>query len=516
LAVESLVAGWKTGAALVPFDPRSPREVTGEVLAEAGVTVTAADPVPPGADEGSAADALAAGPGAARAPHPASLAYAVATSRDRQPLLAGASYGALSEQSHWLRSRYPLSSADRVLLVAEAVDGAWLAAAWWALASGACLVVADAAAADPSCLEDMAAANQVTVLHVTSRLLGRLAARGRLLRLPSLRIVGCGGELTPAASVALARSQCDATFFHYYRSAEAGGMAACGTLSDPVGDADRLIAPTGPPLPGVGVRVLDPSLLPVPYGVEGEVYLSDECVGTGYHSRLAKVGEHFLPDPWGPPGSRMLRTGTAGYLSHDGVLWPRGRIGGELVIGGNRVRPGLIEEVISATPGVEIAVVVSVGQADRGGPSLVAAVQAPSDPEQVADRVRESTKALPGYMRPDRFLVLPALPLAADGRVDHGALGAMLEQAPEPVAAGPADETAVAVSAVWSEILAESDLGMDADFFALGGSSLSAARVVNRVGKELSITLSIRDMLDYPTLDEFVGLVRERQAQRAG
>ncbi|MFM9368555.1 amino acid adenylation domain-containing protein [Streptomyces sp. Da 82-17] len=239
--------------------------------------------------------------------------------------------------------------------------------------------------------------------------------------------------------------------------------------------------------PGHNVRayVLDRAGQPVPPGVPGELHLGGAQVARGYLNRPDLTEQRFLPDPFGPPGARMYRTGDAARWTEDGLLEFLGRTDEQVKVHGVRVEPGEIEAVLAGHPRIaQAAVTVS-----PAGPALTAHLtsNAPSDGEapDPADLRAWAAQRLPAAMVPSAFLFHDALPLTAHGKLDRAALAAA-PHSPAPAARrAPRTAREQELCALFAEVLDLPEVGVDDDFFALGGHSLKAARLASRISARL-------------------------------
>jgi hypothetical protein len=267
----------------------------------------------------------------------------------------------------------------------------------------------------------------------------------------------------------------------------------------------------GTGLPGLRVTVLDADFRSVPPGVAGEVHVAGPGVSRGYHGRPGLTAERFVPDPAGPPGARMYRTGDLARWS-GGELEYLGRADDQVKIRGFRIELGEIEAVAAGCPGVAQAAVAV--REDRPGDQVLAGYVVPGrdgDPARLPEAVKGWLRArLPAHMVPATVLVLPALPLTLNGKLDRKALPA----APVPAGAGGAarTDTERAVAAIWSQLLGRESVTRLDDFMDLGGHSLLAARIAARVRAELNTGVQVRDFYDYPRLADFATRVDELRA----
>ncbi|MFF3457797.1 amino acid adenylation domain-containing protein [Streptomyces sp. NPDC002730] len=256
--------------------------------------------------------------------------------------------------------------------------------------------------------------------------------------------------------------------------------------------------PIGIPDPNTVCYVLDDRLAPVPPGVVGELYVSGLGLARGYLGRSGLTSERFVADPYGPPGSRMYRTGDRARWRRDGNLDFLGRVDNQVKIRGFRIELGEIEAALAGHPAVSQTAVVP----DRDGDIVrlvgyVVPEDGTVDPQEIRAHL---SGLLPEYMVP--ALVVPLdgpLPLTPNGKLDHKAL-------PAPDWSGmtgdarPATETQARLAELFGEILKLEDVGIHDNFFALGGHSMASMRLLGRIRSEFGVELSIRDVFDALTV----------------
>ncbi|MFD5806962.1 AMP-binding protein, partial [Streptomyces sp. NPDC127020] len=266
--------------------------------------------------------------------------------------------------------------------------------------------------------------------------------------------------------------------------------------------------PIGRPLGNMRTYALDPQLLPVPTGVAGELYVAG-AVGRGYHGRAALTAERFVADPFGPPGERMYRTGDLVRWTPEGHLEYLGRGDSQMKIRGFRVEPAEIEAALLAHPGVAQAVVVARDGAGTAGRRLVGYVvpaygggDDTDDPDlragiEVADVRRFVAARLPEYMVPAALVVLERLPLDVNGKVDRAGLPAPEFAVGEYRA--PRSVVEETLAAVYAEVLGLDRVGLDDDFFAVGGDSIRSIQVVARA-RARGVRVSARQIFESRTV----------------
>ncbi|WP_216311791.1 non-ribosomal peptide synthetase [Streptomyces nanshensis] len=304
-------------------------------------------------------------------------------------------------------------------------------------------------------------------------------------------------------------------------------------------------SPVGRPLSGTRLYVLDERLRPVPPGTTGELYVAGTGLAHGYLGRPGLTAARFVPDPFGPPGSRLYRSGDLARWRADGGLEYEGRADDQVKVRGFRIEPGEIEAALADAPGVAHAAVAARadaradsatdgpdgsdgvdGVAPPGGRDrrLVAyVVPAPAQPPGPAEDLGEDVARdfagtlrahlrarLPEHLVPSLFVRLDRLPLTPNGKLDRSALPApSASSAPRSAAArqpdGPRERR---LAALYAELLGTGPVGADDGFFDLGGDSLRAARLVSRVRAELDAEIDVRDVFEHPTVAALAARLR--------
>ncbi|SFB60741.1 non-ribosomal peptide synthase domain TIGR01720/amino acid adenylation domain-containing protein [Amycolatopsis marina] len=256
--------------------------------------------------------------------------------------------------------------------------------------------------------------------------------------------------------------------------------------------------PIGQPDPNTVCYVLDAGLRPVPPGVTGELYVGGRGLARGYLGRPGLTAQRFVPDPFGPPGARMYRTGDRARWRRDGNLDFLGRVDGQVKIRGFRVELGEVEATLTAHPSVLQAAVV----ADRTGDivRLVAYVVPGSGPVSSGDLRAHAARLVPEHMIPALVIELDGpLPLTPNGKLDRRALPAP-DWSELTGDALPATAEERKLARLFGEILELPEVGVHDNFFELGGHSMSSMRLLGRIRSELGAELTIRDVFDAPTV----------------
>ena len=352
------------------------------------------------------------------------------------------------------------------------------------LGGGRLVVVPEAVAGSPEDLHAVLVTEQVSVLTQTPSALGGLSPQG----LGSVALV-LAGEACPAAVVD--RWAPGRVMVNAYGPTE---TTMCVAVSAPLAPGSGVPA-IGAPVSGAALFVLDGWLRPVPVGVVGELYVAGAGVGCGYVGRGSLTGSRFVACPFAGAGVRMYRTGDLVRWGVDGQLGYVGRVDEQVKIRGFRIECGEVQAVLAGVDGVGQAVVIA--REDRPGDKrLVGYVTGTADPAAARAVLGER---LPGYMVPAAVVVLAALPLTVNGKLDTRAL-----PAPEYTAAdryrAPANAVEEILAGIYAQVLGLERVGVEDSFFELGGDSLSAMRLIAAVNTGLDAHVSVRAVFEAPTV----------------
>ncbi|ONM49245.1 non-ribosomal peptide synthetase [Nocardia donostiensis] len=498
------------GGAYVPVDPDHPAERIAHVLDIAQpvcVLTTTADTVPVPGDvpvlrlDEIDTETRSGAPirpeelaRPVRADHPAYVIFTSgSTGRPKGVLI---SHRAIDNQIEWMLDAYPMGPGDAYLQKTATTFDVSLWGYLMPLRAGAKLVVAGHDDhRDPVGLAATIAEHAVTVTDFVPSMLAVFAAHAPAEQLATLRDVFVIGEALPPETVRAVAAVTDAQVHNLYGPTE----AAVSVTYWPAGEAAGTTVPIGVPQWNTRVYVLDDRLRPVPAGVPGELYLAGEQLSRGYVRQQALTAGRFVADPF-DSGARMYRTG-------DLVIWRApdaresqrldyvGRTDFQVKFRGQRIELGEIETALLAQPAVGQAV-AAVVTASTGDQLVGYVVPLPGQTVDVPELLTAVGAVLPSYMVPSTLMVLDELPLNTSGKLDRRAL-------PEPVfEAGeyraPSTPVEQAVARVFADLLNVEQVGADDDFFALGGNSLLATRVVARINEALTARLTVREVFESP------------------
>ncbi|MDZ5457372.1 non-ribosomal peptide synthetase [Azohydromonas lata] len=514
--VVSVLAILKAGAAYLPLDPEYPAARLAHMVDDSGIRLLLTHGPARGciaARDGLAVlevDAIDLEAGPASDPgvplHGDQLAYVIYTSGSTGlPKGVAVRHEALRSCMAWMQRAYRLTQDDTVLHKAPFGFDVSVWEMFWPLTAGARLLVAQPGDhRDPQRLVQLIERHQVTTLNFVPSMLQAFLAHPGIETRTRLRYVICGGEAMPAPVQAEALQRLrGASLQNLYGPTETTIHVTQWTCRD---DGHSLV-PIGRPISDTQAWVLDAELNQVPRGVAGELYLGGVSLARGYLSRAALTAGRFIADPFGQ-GGRLYRTGDLVRWNTEGQIEYLGRIDHQVKLRGLRIELGEIEAALLAQPAIREAVVVA--QDGPGGPTLVAYVAAHPghlpDPAVLRERLGP---VLPDFMVPRAVVVLDALPLSANGKVDRAALPA----AAAPVRAQRHEVAqggvAQALAALWSEVLQVADVGLHDNFFDLGGHSLLLIRVHRLLEERLRIVVPLLQLFKHPTVGSLAQAIEQ-------
>jgi amino acid adenylation domain-containing protein/non-ribosomal peptide synthase protein (TIGR01720 family) len=436
---------------------------------------------------------------------PGALAYVIFTSGSTgTPKGVAVRHAPVVNLIEWVNSRFGVGPSDRLLFVNALSFDLSVYDIFGSLAAGGSVWVAsEKEAGEPRRMVERLYGSGITFWDSAPAALQQVAAFLPDEPLPggeSLRLVFLSGDWVPLSLPERTRRA-----FPRARVIALGGATEATVWSNffPVEEIapEWVSIPYGRPIRNARYHVLDRELQPLPIGAAGDLYIAGDCLASGYWGEPELTARQFIPDPFAEvSGGVMYRTGDRARYLRDGNLEFLGRRDQQVKVRGFRIELGEIEAVLGEHPCVRE--VVAVAREDRPGDRrVVAYVVGRSAGLPPAGELRKhAASRLPEPMVPSAIVELAAIPLTSNGKVDRGALPAPPEPERAPGSAAPRSPTEEVLASLWADVLGVSEVGVHDNFFALGGHSLLATRLVARARETFGVELSIRALLEAPTL----------------
>ena len=497
----------KSGAAYVPIDADYPRDRIAFMLEDAKAELVITEPT--FVDRFEQPVLLAQGPEIANAsserPQPTAAVtdpcYAIYTSGSTgKPKGVVLTHRAVVNTLEWVSRTFEVKPGDRLLFVTSPCFDLSVYDIFGTLGAGATVVIASSECMrEPRTFVDAIVSQKITVWDSAPAALQRLSPFFPTHGGQALRLVMLSGDWIPLCLPDEVRRS-----FPAARVMSLGGATEAAIWSNwfPIGALDPrwTSVPYGRPIQNAHYHVLDKRMQPVPIGVAGDLYIGGTCLAQGYLNRPELTAERFMRDPWRPQG-RLYMTGDLARYFDDGVLEFLGRADFQVKIRGYRVELGEVEAAIAALPGVREA--LCAAYTDAGGQkALVAyAVPQPTATLEEASIVKALSAKLPSFMVPSQIILLPAMPVSANGKVDRKALPSPTERSVTTEYVAPQTELEQKLVAIWGELLKRERIGVTDSFFALGGQSLLAVLLVSRIERDLGVRLPLSRVLEHPTIE---------------
>ncbi len=531
LAVAGLLGVWKAGAMQVFLDPELPDGRLHTMMTDARVAVVLTQGSLLARVSGPKVRLIALDdPAASAAPQAAAstrttgdaLAYCLYTSGSTGgPKGVVVSHRQLLNYVCWGADAYGLRRLTGAILQSSFGFDLTVTSLWLPLYVGAtvCIVPEKGALAAEAIVRALEAASGSWLLKITPAHAAVLAQQ--LSPQAGMRVgpVVIGGEaLTWDCVQSLARVAPNARFVNEYGPTET--VVGCSVF-ETAGHKERdfdVTVPIGVPVANTGLYVLDSRLRPVPRGVVGELYIGGNSVSLGYRGRPDLTAHRFLPDPWSPSrGARMYRSGDLVRCRPDGSLEFLGRADQQIKLRGYRVEPAEVAAHLKAMPEIADAAVIAL--ATRGRELRLLAYVVPrdgllareaedhSERRAFVERIgAELARLVPEYMVPAEFIVLGALPLTANGKLDRSALPAPTGPKGSSTTP-PRTSTEHALVEIWRSVLGLEHVGVHDDFFELGGDSLSATRALSAIRSRFASELPLRRLFEATSIARLAELL---------
>jgi amino acid adenylation domain-containing protein len=431
--------------------------------------------------------------------HPSDLAYVIYTSGSTgQPKGVEIPDSGLSNLVAWHREAFSVGPDDRATLLASPGFDASVWEVWPYLAAGASLHIPDSdTPKDPERLRDWLVDNAITISFVPT------AIAERLMRLPwsaksSLRFLLTGADTLRSYPPE----------FLPFMVINNYGPTECSVVTTstrvPTDHAPDSIPTIGKPITNTEVYVLDEEMRPVTAGTAGELYIGGSGLARGYRNRPDLTARLFVSNPFGPPGSRLYRTGDMATCLPDGQIAFLGRTDDQVKIRGYRIELDEIMMAINRHPNIQESVAVA-WEDGPGDKRLISYIVLRQGQEVTEDELREFLLLnVPDYMVPSNFYRIDALPQTSSGKIDRKALPSPTEATSlgtyEYVA--PRTPIEVKLTSLLAALLHTDRVGVSDNFFLVGGNSLLGAQVIARLRDAFGIELSLLALFNHPTVSE--------------
>ncbi|MEU1305658.1 amino acid adenylation domain-containing protein [Streptomyces shenzhenensis] len=512
----ALLAVLKAGGAYVPVDPGYPDRRIRFLLEDSEAKIVLVDGTAPGAAAEATgvrrmAELVESQPSAAPLEPLATardLAYVIYTSGSTgTPKGVMVEHRSVVNRLAWMQRAYPIGEGDTLLQKTPvSFDVSVWELFWWAAQGARLALLPPGGEKDPKQILRAVGEHRVTMLHSVPSMLGPLLevlddspalAEGR-----SLRYVFCSGEALPPARVeqfnrVLGQDARRApTVVNLYGPTEA--TVDVSRYDCPVEPGQRVgRVPIGRPVDNTQLYVLDGRGRPQPVGVPGELYIGGIQVARGYLNRPGLTRERFVDDPF-TSGGRLYRTGDRARWLADGALEYLGRDDDQVKIRGNRVETGEVSAALATVPGLRDAIVIDRTEPGRGT-YLVGYYVA--DEEHAPGELRKRLgERLPEFMVPVAFQRIDHIPLTPNGKADRSALPAPRGTAAGPASRPPANPVEAELAAVWADVLNLEQVGVDDDYYALGGDSITMLRIRAQAERR-GLHFSLTDLVRHPTVE---------------
>jgi amino acid adenylation domain-containing protein/thioester reductase-like protein len=506
----------KAGGAYVPLDPNYPEERLMFMLADIKPIVVLTQAQFSGRDLGASEvlsldsnwSKIESYPNVNPCPdlQPTNLAYCIYTSGSTgQPKGAGVPHQGILNRLQWMQAEYRLHHTDQVL---QKTPYSFDVSVWeffWSLMTGARLVVAAPELhKDSQGLIELIRRERITTIHFVPSMLQAFVDTPDVEHCTSLKRVICSGEALPADLVQRFQQKLPAELHNLYGPTEASVDVSYWACPP---NCTETAVPIGKPIANIQLHILDRSLNPVPVGTPGELHIAGIGLGRGYLNRPGLTAEKFIPDPFGPAGSRLYKTGDLVRYRSDGNIDYLGRIDHQVKIRGFRIELGEIEAQLLKHEGVKEAVVLA--REDQPGDKRLVAylVEEQLGTLQVDELKAQLKHNLPDYMVPSAFVVLDEMPLSANGKLDRKKL-------PTPEwnwlsvreYEAPQGEVETVLAEVWQQLLGIERVSRHDHFFELGGHSLLVITMVQRL-REHGWSADARTVFVVPVLADMAAAI---------
>lgn len=499
----------KAGGAYLPLDPAYPAERIGRMLHDAQplavlTTCCVAKKVPDGTWRKIALDgewshiASYSGDTIASRIAPTDLAYVIYTSGSTgQPKGVEIAHDSLLNLVVWHQQTFEITAADRASQLSSPGFDAAVWEIWPYLTGGASVhLPLDSIRSDPESVRDWMVSERITIGFVPTPLAERMISL-KWPRQTTLRLLLTGADTLhsfPPAGLPF-------TLVNNYGPTECTVVATSGTI--PTQQHRDLLPSIGRPISNVQIYILDEQLKQVPVGASGEIYIGGAGVARGYVNDPSLTAAKFVPNPFdSQPNRRLYRTGDLGRYVNAGQVAFLGRIDEQIKIRGHRIEPNEIVAALAGHPAVQASFVTTRESGTSNKQLLAYIVLKPGILATDADLRDFLSAQLPEYMVPALFVQIDSLPVNANGKIDRGALPAPDDANSFHVHPYVAPRTPVEqrIAEILGPLLGIEKVGVEDNFFLLGGHSLLGTQLIARTREAFGVALSLRSVFEAPSI----------------
>ncbi|GCE15669.1 amino acid adenylation domain-containing protein [Tengunoibacter tsumagoiensis] len=514
----------KAGGAYVPIDPDYPIERQQWILQHAQISLLLTHTQPPFAleqrvevliidddhSEYQHQPLLLVPPSL----HGQQLAYSIYTSGSTgRPKGVMITHDAVRNILSYMQHKHQICEQDTIAALASFAFDMSIPELFLPLISGArLLLIEQTIARDGQRLHSVLQEHHATLMQATPTTWQMLLQLG--LPLPSLHTMISGAEALPqeVATQLLHSRGAEVAFYNYYGPTETTVWSAAQQIT-----AHYPSVRIGQPIAHTRLYLLDRYLQPVPMGVIGEIYLGGSGLARGYQHQPELTAASFIPDPWSSeerPGLCLYKTGDLARYHTDGSLEYLGRSDQQIKVHGFRIEPAEIEALLEQHPAIAQAIVVAQTYAEHEK-RLVAYLIARAGSSCTSTQLRSYlARSLPDYMHPTTFLWLQAFPLTPNGKLDRKQLSQHNGKQYEEEGRIPArDALEWQLVQIWQEVLATRPIGINENFFARGGNSFSAVRLMNRIRQQYSYELPLSLLFQEATIEQLAAILRQEKGE---